>query len=86
MADHTVATPHATLCHRAGARAGQGRMHMLGLHMLAPDITEDTVVGFQHHWHTPIGMQLGHVTLGRHQCITHHADAVGIGVGDWSGQ
>ena len=59
---------------------------MLGAHVLAPDVIQGAVVGFQHHRHAPIRMLLAHFTFGCHQRIAHHTDAVGVGIGNGRGQ
>ena len=86
MADHACAAADATFLHRTAAGIGQGGLNMFGTDVLVPDVAEDAVVGFEHHRHAPVGVLLAHLTLGGHQRITHHADAVSVGVGDRRGQ
>ncbi len=82
VTDHPCATAHIALLHRACPGILQGKLHMLGRDMLAPDIVQRAVVGFQHHRHAPVGVLLAQLTLGCHQRIAHHANTVGIGIGN----
>ncbi|MNF92486.1 hypothetical protein D3C84_751320 [compost metagenome] len=86
MADHPGAAAHAAFGHRSATGIGQRGMDVFGSDMLAPDVIEHAVVGFQYRGHAPVGALLAQFTLGRHQCITDHADTVGVGVGDRGGQ
>ncbi|MNH07403.1 hypothetical protein D3C79_667940 [compost metagenome] len=54
--------------------------------MLAPNIIEHAVIGFQHRRHAPVGALLTQLALGSHQGITDHTHAVSVGVGNRCGQ
>ena len=86
MANHARATTHIALLDRAGPCILQRQLHMLGAHVLAPDVIQGAIVGFQYHRHAPIGVLLAHFTFCGHQRIAHYTDTVGVGIGDGRGQ
>jgi len=61
---------------------------MLDLHMEAVDVIEQTVEGLEHHRHVPVEPAVVRLlfTVQHDQRITHHAQAMGVGEGDRTGQ
>jgi hypothetical protein len=61
---------------------------MLGLHVEAVDVIEQTVEGLQHHRHVPVEPAVVRLllTVQHDQRIPHHAQAMGVGEGDRTGQ
>ncbi|MNV59777.1 hypothetical protein D3C71_1522210 [compost metagenome] len=61
---------------------------MFRLDVKTVDVVEQAIEGFHYHRHIPVHRVVGRqrFTFQRDQAVTYHADAVGVGEGDWAGE
>lgn len=88
MTDHAAAAADRTLGHRPAHRCPQGFGDVFRFHMEAVDVVEQAVESLKHHRHVPVEAPVIRLLLPvqHNQRIAHHAQAVGVGEGDGTGQ